>query len=130
MKVFNILFIVVFIVFAALQYNDPDPFIWIPMYLYAAFLCFLALRHKYYPALYYVGLGAYLVYATFLFFDKTGVLSWAKEHDAENLVQTMKATKPWIEETREFGGLFIVIIVLLVNLIQLKKGRKSQLRAR
>jgi hypothetical protein len=130
MKVFNILFIVVFIVFAALQYNDPDPFIWIPMYLYAAFLCFLALRHQYYPALYYVGLGAYLVYATFLFFDKTGVLSWAKEHDAENLVQTMKATKPWIEETREFGGLFIVIIVLLVNLIQLKKGRKSQLRAR
>jgi hypothetical protein len=122
MKVLNVLFIILFVGFAALQYNDPDPYIWIPIYLYAAFLCFLSIKNKYYRPLFIVGLTIYVGYAAYLFFDKTGVLSWAKEHDAENLVQTMKATKPWIEETREFGGLFIVIIALLINMRWLKKG--------
>jgi hypothetical protein len=128
MKVLNVLFIILFVGFAALQYNDPDPYIWIPIYLYAAFLCFLSIKNKYYRPLFIVGLTVYFGYATYLFFDKTGVLSWAKEHDAENLVQTMKATKPWIEETREFGGLFIVIIALLINMRWLKKG--SQLASK
>ena len=46
MRVFNWFFIVVFIIFAALQYNDPDPYIWVPIYLYAAFLCWLSIRKK------------------------------------------------------------------------------------
>jgi hypothetical protein len=29
----------------------------------------------------------------------------------------MKAEKPWIEETREFGGLLILMIAMAVNLI-------------
>jgi hypothetical protein len=127
MKVFNLLFVVVFVAFAVLQYNDPDPYIWIPIYLYAAFLCYLALKNKYHRILYISGLTVYFLYAAYLFFDKTGVLNWAEEHDAENLVQTMKATKPWIEETREFGGLFIVIIVLVVNMIWQKKRRSTSI---
>ncbi len=123
MKILNILFVVIFILFAALQYNDPDPYVWIPIYLYAALLCFLALNHKYSPILYTIGLVVYFSYAAYLFFDKSGVLNWAEQHDAENLVQTMKATKPWIEETREFGGLLIVIIALIINMIWLKKQK-------
>ena len=125
MKLFNIVFIIIFVTFAVLQYNDPDPYIWIPIYLYAALLCFLAFSGKYYPVLYTTGLVAYFIYATYLFFDKTGVLSWAEEHDAENLVQTMKATKPWIEETREFGGLLVAIIVLVVNVIYMRKRKTA-----
>jgi hypothetical protein len=34
----------------------------------------------------------------------------------------MKATKPWIEESREFGGLLIVIFSLALN--YLKAGKK------
>lgn len=125
MKIFNIFFIVIFIIFAALQYNDPDPYIWIPIYLYAAFLCYQAVQKKYNATLYYIGFAAYLIYAAILFFDKTGVLDWAKEHHEESIVQTMKAEKPWIEETREFFGLVIVIAVLLINMIWLKRNRKS-----
>jgi hypothetical protein len=33
----------------------------------------------------------------------------------------MKATKPWIENTREFGGLAIMVVVLSVNLIRDRK---------
>ena len=121
MKPFNILFCVLFIIFAALQYNDPDPYIWMPIYLYSAGLCFMAARNRYFPKAYLIGIVAYLVYAVYLFFDKTGVINWVQEHDAENIAQTMKATKPWVEETREFFGLAILIIVLSINLFYSSK---------
>ncbi|HEX8278864.1 MAG TPA: transmembrane 220 family protein [Segetibacter sp.] len=120
MKVFNIVFVVLFIIAAALQYNDPDPYIWIPIYLYGAFLCFKAIQQKYVPLLYLTGLLIYSAYALYLFIDKTGVLSWVTKHNAENIAETMKASKPWIEETREFFGLLILIIVLVINIFWLK----------
>lgn len=125
MKALNIFFVIVFVLSAALQYNDPDPYIWIPIYLYGAWLCYQAFHRKYNPVLYIIGLVVYIGYAVYLFFDKQGVLSWAGEHDAENIVQSMKATKPWIEETREFGGLLILIIALLINMVWLRRHSRS-----
>ncbi|MEY4919290.1 MAG: hypothetical protein RLZZ431_472, partial [Bacteroidota bacterium] len=46
MKFFNIFFCIVFILFAVVQYNDPDPFLWVPIYLYPALLCFLKFIQK------------------------------------------------------------------------------------
>ena len=115
MKVFNLIFCVLFILFAALQYNDPDPYIWIPLYLFAAVLCWLAFRRKYYPRLYLAGIIVYTLYAAYLFFSKDGMLDWMREHQAENIAQEMKATKPWIEATREVMGLVIMIVVLCIN---------------
>lgn len=120
MKIVNWFFIILFVLSAALQYNDPDPYIWIPLYLYGAFLCFQATQKKYNRRLHMIGLTVYVFYAVFLFIDKNGVLSWMNEHDAENIVQSMKATKPWIEETREFFGLLLLIIALVANMIWLK----------
>ena len=94
-----------------------------PIYLYGAYLCYQAINKKYNPVLYIIGLAVYIFYAIYLFFDKQGVLNWAEEHNAENIAQTMKATKPWIEETREFGGLLILIVVLLINMIWLRNQR-------
>lgn len=125
MKIFNIIFIVLFVLFAALQYNDPDPYVWIPIYLYAAFLCYQAIKGRYQLVLYIIGLAIYIGYAVYLFFDKTGVLDWALEHQAENIAQTMHAEKPWIEETREFGGLLIVVLVLLANMIWLRRKNRK-----
>jgi len=115
MKVFNYFFCFVFIIFAALQYNDPDPYVWMPIYLYSAVLCYLAARLKFYPKAYLIGIIVYFAYGVYLFFDKTGVIDWINEHNEENIAQTMKATKPWIEETREFFGLMILIVVLAIN---------------
>lgn len=125
MRALNIVFIVVFILFAALQYNDPDPYIWIPIYLSGAFLCYQAIQKKYRPLWYGIALAVYLGYAVYLFFDKTGVLNWAGAHKAESLVQSMKAQKPWIEETREFGGLLILIIALVANMLWLRQRKKA-----
>jgi general stress protein CsbA len=125
MKALNWFFVILFVLSAALQYNDPDPYIWIPLYLYGAFLCYRATQKFYNRSLYIIGLVVYSLYAVYLFLDKNGVLSWANEHDAENIVQSMKATKPWIEETREFFGLLLLIIALVANVIWIKNVRRQ-----
>jgi hypothetical protein len=122
MKILNIFFCLVFIVFAALQYNDPDPYVWMPIYLYAAALCALAARNKFYPKAYWAGISVYAVYATYKFFCKDGVLDWMRFHNSQNIAETMKANAPWIEETREFFGLVILIVVLLADWLY---GRKK-----
>lgn len=115
MKYLNIVFGILFILSAVLQYNDPDPYLWIPIYLFPAFLCFQAARKIFYPRIYLVTIVLLGIYALYLLLEPTGVVSWVSEHDAENIVQEMKATKPWIESTREFFGLLIIMISLSVN---------------
>ena len=124
MKIFNIFFCFVFIVFAALQYNDPDPYIWVPIYLYTAVFCWLASRNKFYPAAYLIGVTVYALYAIYKVFDTNGLIDWMTKHNSENIAETMKAEKPWIEETREFFGLVILIVVLLVNYFYAKRKTK------
>ncbi|MFN5375779.1 MAG: transmembrane 220 family protein, partial [Chitinophagaceae bacterium] len=47
MVVFNYIFSGVFILFALLQINDPDPYVWIPIYGVVALICFFNARKKY-----------------------------------------------------------------------------------
>ncbi|MFC4211594.1 transmembrane 220 family protein [Pedobacter lithocola] len=122
MKIFNLVFCILFIVSAALQYNDPDPYIWVPIYLSGAWLCYQTVVGKYHLKAYLIGIVVYLLFAMYLLFDKTGVVNWYQQHNAENIVQSMKATKPWIEETREFGGLLILITVLAINYFVYRKN--------
>jgi hypothetical protein len=121
MKVFNIIFCFLFIVFAALQYNDPDPYLWVPIYMYTAVLCWLAARQRYFTKAYLFGIVVYAMYAVYKIFDTNGLLDWFNLHHAENIAETMKAEKPWIEESREFFGLIILIVVLAVNYFVAKK---------
>jgi len=124
-KISNLIFAIIFIAFAALQYNDPDPIVWASIYLYAVLLCIMAYRNKFNAGLYIFGISMYLIYAIYLFFDKNGVINWATVHHGENIAATMKAEQPWIEETREFGGLLMLIIVLLLNYLKGKKLEKA-----
>jgi len=120
-KLFNIFFCIVFILFAAVQYNDPDPYVWMPIYLYTAILCWLAFRNKYFPGAYLLGIAVYAAYALYKFFDQNGVWDWMTKHHATNIAGTMKAEQPWIEETREFFGLVILIVVLLIDYLHAKR---------
>lgn len=123
MTIFNLFFCVLFVVFAGLQYNDPDPYLWIPIYLYVAVLCWFAFKGKFYPKLYLFGAAVFAIYAAYLFFSKDGMLDWMREHEAEDIAEEMKATKPWIEATREVLGLLILVVVLLVNYFYSKKSK-------
>lgn len=115
MKIFNLLFCILFIISAGLQYNDPDPYVWVPIYGYGAVLCWLAFRGRYYPKACLVGMAIFAVYAIYKVFDKNGVLDWMNKHHAEDIAATMKAETPWVEETREFFGLVILIVVLGID---------------
>lgn len=128
MKIFNVVFAVLFVLFAALQWNDPDPYIWMPIYLYGAIFCALAATGNYYKGWYLFGIVACLGYAIYLFFEKDGVLSWMRDHNAENIAGSMKASTPWIEDTREFFGLFIIIIVLLANYVYVSQKKAKKMR--
>jgi hypothetical protein len=123
MKVFNIIFCLLFIVSAALQYNDPDSALWILIYLFAALSCYLSIRNLNYPRTNLTAIVLLFSYAVFLFFDKDGVLTWLTEHQAENIAGSMKASTPWIEETREFFGLAIILTVLSINFFDTKRNR-------
>lgn len=122
MKTFNLVAAILFVLFAGLQYNDPDPYIWIPIYVVSAYVCFQTYKGKFDRFSHWIIVAFCLIYAVRLMIDPNGVIAWFKEHDAENLVQSMKATKPWIEQTREFGGLLIILLVTSVNIIANKKA--------
>ncbi len=115
MKVFNIIACVLFVCSAALQYNDEDPVLWIPLYLYGAWVCYLAAKGRYIPMAYAIGIGVYAAFVIYFLVFKHGVLDWVQHHPAGDLVKSMKADQPWIEETREVMGLLILIAVMLIN---------------
>ena len=125
MKIFNLFFCCTFVLFAALQYNDPDPYLWIPIYLFAAFLCWKASKGDFHPIATLVGIAFFTGYAIYKVFDQNGLLDWLNLHHAENIAETMKAEKPWVEESREFFGLLIIIIVLSINYFQSRKKNKT-----
>jgi Transmembrane family 220, helix len=128
MKIFNWFFIITFVIFAALQYNDPDPYVWVPIYLYAAYLCWLSIRKKFSPQAYWIGFVVYGAYALYKMFDENGLIDWMTKHNGQNIAETMKAETPWVEETREFFGLVIVIVVLLINYIYLNRLKKTNFK--
>ena len=116
MKFFNIFFSVVFILFAVVQYNDPDPYLWMPLYLLSALSCAYAFKDISAKRLNIFNIAVYLPYAVYNFVTTDGVFSWATEHHFDSLTQSMMASTPWIENTREFGGLFIMLVVCGINL--------------
>lgn len=126
MKIINLLLIALFVYAAAVQYNDPDPYLWMPMYLYGAVISFLAIKGKYNFAMYVIGIATYLGFAIYHFSGETGMLAWLTTYQAESLTETMQATKPWIEETREFFGLTLLTVSLTANMIWMARIRKTQ----
>ena len=115
-KIFNTVFAVLFVICAGLQWNDPDPYLWMPLYLLSALSCVYALKDISAKRLNMFNIAVYSPYAVYKFVAEDGVISWATEHNFDSLTQSMMATTPWIENTREFGGLIIMIVVCAINL--------------
>ena len=122
MIVFNYIFAGLFTIFALLQINDPDPYVWIPIYGVAALICIFNAKKKYDRFAHLVILACCIIYGINLLIKSDSVVSWFNDHNAESLVESMKATKPCIENTREFGGLLIISIVISINIFKHKKA--------
>ena len=51
MKYFALVLCAVFVFFALVQFNDPDPFIWVPIYLFSSYTSFCSYKTYYNPML-------------------------------------------------------------------------------
>lgn len=111
----NGFFCIAFVLFAYVNLNDKDSWLWIPIYMIASICCGLAAFGKFYPVVYLVVIAFYLIYATQLFFAKDGVRDWIVRYNRPSIAESMQATKPYIEKTREFFGLLIISAALAIN---------------
>ncbi|WP_395810470.1 transmembrane 220 family protein [Daejeonella sp.] len=113
--ILNSIFCVSFLAFAWVNLNDSDSWLWVPIYMAASILCGFAGFGLYYPLVYLFFIAFYLIYALVLFFGKDGVRDWITKYHTPSITESMKATKPYIEKTREFFGLLIISAALALN---------------
>ncbi len=127
MKVLNFTLAALFLLFAFVQVNDPDPLLWILIYGSMAVLAVLAM-FKIYPRtviiiLLIVLFGYSLVYVP-------GVREWLNQEDKSELFDNVaKMNHLYIEEAREFLGLWVCIIVLIFYFIQSRRVTRNSASA-
>ena len=102
-KTLAIVFAVLFVLFAALQYNDPDPQVWIPIYTFAAMACVMA----------WGGLGQPWFYVLMaLVYAGAAIWQWPPAFEGF-LLDEMGMKTVNIELAREAGGLAICAVAML-----------------
>jgi hypothetical protein len=121
MKIVNIILTLIFLLFAGWQYNDTDPYIWIPIYLFVAVVCGMAAFKNYAT---WVTLGGLVVMGIYTLTYIPAFVEWI-QMGMPSIVETMKAEKPYVELTREFGGLVIADLVLLFQYFRGKKAASN-----
>lgn len=101
-KTIGIILGLLFISFAALQYNDPDTAVWVAIYLVAATLSVLAAYRKVPLLILGVACAAFLIGAVYMWPEKYEGLE-VGGGDIKN-----------IEEAREALGLLLIAIVMFI----------------
>ena len=103
-KTLSIVFGLLFLLFAAFQYNDPDPEVWIPIYGFAAVACFMA----------YAGVGRWWFFgAMTVIYLVAAYYQWPPRFEGF-LFSEVGMRSMNIEMARESGGLIICAVVMLV----------------
>lgn len=116
MRVINFLLALMFLVFAFLQVNDPDPALWILIYGAMSVVCMMAIFESYNRKLLVALMMLFSVYCYFLW---PGISEWLRQEDKSVLFDdVMKMEHLYIEESREFLGLIISMVVVLFYIIR------------
>ncbi|CAM3446105.1 transmembrane 220 family protein [Pontibacter korlensis] len=89
----------IFLSFVAVQYNDPDPLIWMGIYGIAALLCFLSAANKVPPS---------VLWLAAILFAIGGVYMWPERYEG---ISIGGGDIKNIEEARESLGLFMGTVV-------------------
>ena len=112
-----------FVLFAAMQYNDPDFYIWVPIYLIIAIVAVLYDGGKYHIRILQFLLFLYILGMISYYPD---VISWIKE-GTPSITGSMQAESPFIEFIREFFGLGICALVLGYYCYLVDKKKKERI---
>jgi hypothetical protein len=110
-------------VFAGVQWNDPDPTLWIILYGVTGVFFVMAYKNRYYrPAV----LGWAMVSLLWALTLLPEFYHWV-QMGAPSIVDKMKAEDPWIELTREFLGLVINLLACLYLVRQMRSKTPNTL---
>ena len=100
--IFNTVFLIMYLLSAAVQYNDPDALLWILIYLFAAGMCIARMRKKQQRWLPRTLLVVSLLWMGSLLPHIVGQTSLAE------VFASISMQSKAVEEAREIGGLFEV----------------------
>ncbi len=103
-KIINYVLFVLFLLFAIVQLNDPDPALWCMIYGTVSALFLLANFKKIPRLLLYTLMVTFLAFALYHF---SYFMDWIEIDHKEELFGEMVYEKPYLEGTREFLGLII-----------------------
>ena len=121
MKYIKLILGIVFLSLAVLQLNDPDPMLWIFIYGVVAFLFIVGAFQRLSRELLIACVIGLISYSLFYL---PGLFEWVNEGQSHELVESMKAEKSYIEESREFLGLLIAVAGLIFLLFKRKPSLK------
>ena len=108
-KAINWLLCAIFLLFAYVQFNDPDPYVWVFIYGAVAVLFGIS-NFIVIPKIVLMALIIALV--LFSLFHLGYFIDWLQSDKHSELFGEMVYEKPYMEGTREFMGLIIAIISL------------------
>ncbi len=109
MKILNAFIAVLFALFAAFQYNDPDGMTWVLIYGFIAVLAGFAVFGKVYPDL---SLGALVLICGIALLHLPGAIEFFTNGDGIGLAQGMSNEYQYIELMREFFGLVLASLAM------------------
>ncbi|MEM8894591.1 MAG: transmembrane 220 family protein [Bacteroidota bacterium] len=111
-KIIDGMLAVLFLLFAVVQFNDPDPLLWIAIYGIVALVSIGAFFNKYH---HYTLISLILIITVWSLILVPNVFAWLTSSDLSQIAGEMMDDVPHIEGTREFGGLVIADIALIYH---------------
>ncbi|MEM6698419.1 MAG: transmembrane 220 family protein, partial [Bacteroidota bacterium] len=117
MRILYIVLSVLFTLFGLVQINDVDPWFWVSYYLFIAVLMGAASFGQFRLYGFIVASAITLISLVRLLPD---FQAWVQD-GMPSIVESMKAETPYVEFVREFLGLFIVLLALVLLFVQRKK---------
>ena len=119
MKYLHFLFAACMLLFAYFQFNDPDSWLWVAIYLYVGLACFAGGIGKYSDFVNFSGFGICMSQGLQAI---PGVVDYMTNQDGYTIMEGMSNDKPYIELTREFGGILIVTALFYFLYVQSRKA--------
>lgn len=124
MKIFNIILAILFLLFAAVQFNDSpgDILFWVIVYAGVGIISAFAAFNRYNMWAILLGL-AVVVFEMFRKFPTFAL--WVSD-GMPSIVDEMQASSPYIELAREYLGLCLCLAVLIFQYVRYAKLRKQE----
>jgi hypothetical protein len=116
------LFSLTLFAFSSLQFNDPDPYIWVPFYVICALVPGLVVFKKFSWILLGLAVAGCMVEITT---SAPGAYMYYLHRMEEPLMQAMNPQKPYIEEAREFLGALIALTMVMLSIPMARHLKKN-----